>query len=493
MNFPQLNSSESTRALDEQTMEDGVPGSALMEAAGAGAAGRILSLYPDVRCAIVLTGKGNNGGDGWVVARYLSNAGVHTEIRYVCPPEELKGDAAMHAKVAISMAGRENARLHIKPYENGWTPPEDAGTIVIDALLGTGLSNPVREETAAVIRAINETGLQTVALDVPSGLNATTGKVEGTAVKARHTLVFGVLKTGLFLNDGPSHTGQHHLIPLGFTRENPSNRYLLEAVHIHCNAAVERRHKYDSGVVYVAGGSRGLTGAAVMAGKAAWKSGCGSVFVLVPDRYVEVVQTLAPELICISRAGSGDETLTPDDAAYLLERLAERPGAVLIGPGLGRSTEAQEFVRHFLSRYDKTAIVDADALYALNHVNLAASHILTPHPGELRAILNESVDDDWVRLTRSEQLAQQNGHTIVSKGYPTLVCTADEGSWITGYDTRSFNRAGFGDVLAGYLAGLYSTTNQITFSCLKALTDGKLSLDKARQEGIIFPEPSHLL
>jgi NAD(P)H-hydrate epimerase len=495
MKFQELYTSESSRKLDEHTISVGIPGAALMEAAGAGAAFHIRLLYPDLEHAYIFTGKGNNGGDGWVVGRYLACYGVRVQIIHTYSLDDLTPDAALHAKAVQNLAKIQPENIRIQPYNEDFQPVTQQG-VLIDALLGTGLTTDVRQDAARVIQSMNASELPIISMDVPSGLDATTGCELGTAVRATHTICFGAMKTGVYLEDGPSLSGECHLVPLGLINTPPGNetrRFLLDATEPLARTVNARRHKYESGVVYVAGGSPGMVGAAIMAGKAAWKTGCGAVFVLVPSRFIQLAEQLAPELIILARNGSSEDFLNAADADFLLEKLKQRAGTVLLGPGLGRNNDTQAFVQQFLANHEQSAVIDADALHYFPAINTQCTHILTPHPGELRSILGEDLQHSWNRLTKSEAFAQQSGNLIVSKGYPTMVCTSTAQSWITGYDTKRFNRAGFGDILSGSIAGNLSQTDDKTFSCLKSLIDGKLAYDKARQEGALFPEPSNLI
>ncbi|MCC5926590.1 MAG: NAD(P)H-hydrate dehydratase [Bacteroidetes bacterium] len=528
MKFQALHTRESSRYLDEQTITSGVPGTALMESAGAGAASHILRLYPDLQRAFVFTGKGSNGGDGWVVARYLASQGVEVHICCIHPISEktnttegisdnatktipagegtapeniipdnlLAKDAAVHARAVVNMINNGSHPITVESVHTMQPPKTTTNAVVVDALLGTGLSSEVRSDTASAIEFIHALQLPIISMDVPSGLDATTGQVHGIAIKATHTVCFGSLKTGLYVNKGPEHRGETHLVQLGFLNKGkPGNpfRYLLEETSAGESPLLKRKHKYDSGVVYVAGGSPGMIGAAVMAGKAAWKTGCGAVFLLVPAKFMQLAEQLAPELIILSREESGASYLNADDARYLSDKLAQRPGTVLAGPGLGRNDRTKAFILEFFENHAETSVIDADALHFITDLPLKAEHILTPHPGELRSLLNTDISDSWNRMHAAEIFAQHSGNTIVSKGYPTVVCTPQSETWITGYDTRIFNRAGFGDVLSGATAGWLSQTKNISYSCLKSLTDGKLAINRARREGIAHPEPSDII
>lgn len=524
MKWQRLYTGNATRHLEETTIEMGVPASALMETAGAGAADIIQKCFPNLIEAHIFTGKGNNGGDGWVVARYLASKGIHVVVYHPGKLADLTPDARAMADVVIKMAKAKSGCIQTRVYPtavpkdvaeisdnrlnvntltqknippnenlNTISPDQQSATIIIDALLGTGLTQDVRPDLARQIQLLNESNVPIVSLDVPTGFDATTGQIHGSAVRATHTIGLGTLKTGMYMDNASEYCGQRHLVNLGFVSDCLPERYLLQGSEQVDITHPVRAHKYASGVVYVIGGSPGMVGAAVIAAKAAWKSGCGAVHLMVPGSFVPLAEQLAPELIIISAQNSRAMWLQGADAEVLIAQIQRRPGTVLLGPGLGRNEHTASFVKAFLSNYNGQVVVDADALHYVKSSSVAGKLILTPHPGEWSSLIGDSDHSCWNRLDKSEQYAQQSGNTIVSKGYPTYVCSPDAKSWITAYDTRRFNRAGFGDVLAGSIAGNLSLTNDITMSCLKALVNGKLRFDKAHQEGNPFPEPQDLL
>ncbi|KPP96147.1 MAG: ADP-dependent NAD(P)H-hydrate dehydratase [Bacteroidetes bacterium HLUCCA01] len=524
-------SGDDSRAIDAETIHRGVPSTALMEMAGAAAASRIAALFPLLQEASIYCGKGNNGGDGWVIARHLHAMGVRVA---VYAPQDLSAcsdDARVNAVVLQKLATMHPDDIQIHGYPVATAVSEDsdvaarssltdpfadashdvsmAPSIIIDALLGTGITDEVRSPYREVVACINAGGLPVVAVDVPSGIDANTGAICGIAVQANHTICLGTLKTGCFLGDGPAHSGYVHRLPLGFrVNERRQNKVLLipgvtgtlpatvqPAMHTDESITariLQRRHKYETGLTWVVGGSDGLLGAAVVAGKAAWKTGCGAVILYVPAGLVQAAEVLAPELVIRGTSRAGTLNFGPEDIADFRRQFENRPGTLLLGPGIGRTSGTAEFARSLLNTHKQTAVVDADALHVFDP-NVPARHILTPHPGEWQVLTGQSAGSDWNRLEVSRAYAAQYGHTVLSKGYPSLICSPGTPPLITGYDTRRFTRAGFGDVLAGKIAGLYSQTNDVRYSCVAALIDGKLGFDSARANGTIHPEPADVL
>lgn len=522
---------DDSRAIDTQTIHMGVPSTALMELAGSAAASRIVSVYPRLNEAFIYCGKGNNGGDGWVIARHLHGMGIRVTVYAPQDMNTYSDDARGNAEILQKLASIHLQDIRIQhyptvdsgapdtseatrkslndPFAGSETDVSEASSIIIDALLGTGINDEVRSPYREAIQRINSSTLPVVSVDVPSGIDANTGQICGTAVQADQTLCLGTLKTGCFLGDGPSHCGSIHRLPLGFiVDEKKQNTFLIipgvtgrqprtVQPNMHTDDRVtarilQRRHKYETGLTWVVGGSDGLLGAAVMAGKAAWKTGCGAVILYVPAGLVQAAEVLAPELVIRGTSRAGSLNFGPEDIGDFRRQFDNRPGTLIIGPGMGRTPASIDFARSLLSGHERTAIVDADAIHAFDP-SVSTRHILTPHPGEWQVLTGQQAGSDWNRLQISRAYASQYGHTVLSKGNPTLVCTADFPPLVTGYDTRRFTRAGFGDVLAGKIAGLFSQTNDVIYSCATALNDGKLRFDAARTFGTIHPEPTDLL
>jgi NAD(P)H-hydrate epimerase len=377
----------------------------LMERAGAAVARETLAAFPRARRFAVVCGAGSNGGDGRVAARLIRDAG-----RQADETEEPAG-----------------------------------ADVVIDALFGTGFHGAPRAEAAAVIERINAEGVPVVAVDLPSGVNASTGEVDGVAVRADLTVTFHGFKVGLVVAPGRFHAGRVVVADIGLepleTRTRRATPELLQL--IPRRGATDT--KYSSGSVLVVGGSPGLTGAAVLTATAALRADAGYVTLAVPSASLPVVEGLVLEPVKVGWGG--------DDAADTIVEASGRAGGVALGPGLGRGDEARALVRTLLERLVLPVVVDADGLFGLEPVERSAPTVLTPHAGELARLLGE--ESSWVaahRLEAAARCAAAFGAVCLLKGPDTIVATPGGGSVVCDTGPPSLATAGTGDVLTGVVA-----------------------------------------
>jgi hydroxyethylthiazole kinase-like uncharacterized protein yjeF len=405
-----LLTADETRAAEEAyggSLDD------LMERAGRGVAEVVLEGFPGR--VTVVCGGGNNGGDGRVCARVLREAG-----RDVTVVE------------AFGEVGQPD--------------------VVVDALLGIGLRDAPRQDVARMIEQINGAGVPVVAVDVPSGVNASTGEVPGAAVSATATVTFGAPKVGLAVAPGRFHAGSVHVADIG----------LEPAVHEHWQLTEEEltrvprkdaaSTKYRAGSVLVVGGSPGLTGAPVLASLAAFRADAGYVRVAVPESCVPAVEAHLLEAVKLGLPEDPAGRLLPRSAEAVVEA-AERADAVAIGPGLGRSDGTRDLVRLLLERLDLPVVLDADALWQLQPFERRAPTVITPHSGELARLLEtEAREIDDQRLDSVRRAASRYGCVVLLKGADTLVAAPREGVLVAGFGTPSLATAGTGDVLTGIVA-----------------------------------------
>ncbi len=415
----------------------------LMERAGAGAAEAILRWYEPARTFSIWCGTGNNGGDGFVVARKLREAGREAHVRLVGAEDRVGGDAA-----ASLRAAREAGVPFVdRP---------DSADVVVDALFGTGFSGPPRPEAGRTIGAMNDAGAPIVAIDVPSGVDASTGEVAGAAVEADRTVTFHAPKLGLAVAPGRFCAGEVAVVDIGIEPGDSRSGRVRETIVELVPRRGARDNKYSAGAVLVVGGSTGLTGAPSLASEAALRAGAGIVTACVPSslnlvleqRLVEVMTRPCPD---------EDGHLTPAAADEVLAA-ARRAAAVALGPGLGRTEEARELVRILLSRLEMPVVVDADALWAVaGHLEWiferGAPTVLTPHAGEAGRLLGRP--SAWVnahRLRAVETAADEVGATVLLKGADTLVAAPGKGVLVSDLGTPGLATAGSGDVLTGVVA-----------------------------------------
>ena len=447
MNRPTaLYSAAQVRALDSYEIEKrGVPSYTLMTRAAEGSLRILRARWPQARRLVVVCGAGNNGGDGYVLARLAREEGLESLVLAAAPPEKLTGDARRaHADwlaaggSAIPFAGDHLAN----------------GDVIVDGLLGIGLSGPPRAETLNVIRAINAAHLPVLALDLPSGLDADLGVVHEAAVRAEVTVCFVGLKSGLFLGAGPDHAGEVLLEDLGVVP--PASPDFAPVLHRIDPAELARSlprrvreaHKGSHGRVLLIGGGAGMPGALRLSGEAALRCGAGLVTVAgLPENLVAVTAT-RPELIYLPAAEGAELGQAIDGASV-----------VAIGPGLGQGSWARQLWSQVLRRQDRPVVVDADALNLLAQEprRLPASWILTPHPGEAGRLLGRdtaAVQAD--RLGAARELHARHGAVVVLKGAGTLVASGPEGSALAICDRGNpgMATAGMGDVLTGVITAL---------------------------------------
>lgn len=479
MNIPhsyQVFTAEGSRMLDERTISEfGIDGFTLMEIAGTRAADVIMQNVSAKSHGLFVCGKGNNAGDALVVARLLCEQDINCTVLFVSGMMNLSKDCDENLNLLQNLGQDIEILSSFEEFDSSRT-----FDFIVDGMFGTGLSSDVRAPYTEVIDWINEQESTVFAMDIPSGLSSDSGEIMGTAVQADFTLAFGTLKFGFFLNSGYSHCGEVILCPLPFpSKLKDSTTFLMDeewVIDIE-TSSTQRKHKYDGGVLYIVAGSEGLTGAAVLAAKSAWATGLGGVVLITPNGLLEIYEKHLLQIIKKPVGSSSDKNFSTSHLDEVLTILKEKSGNLLIGPGLGRSTETIQFVRQLLSTYDGNVVIDADALFAISEEELlekpkSATWILTPHPGELKKLTGNQTILDHERLAISKELAQTIKCTIVSKGLPSLII-GETRAFMTGYDTQIFSRAGFGDVLAGKIAGFWLKEKNSELACIFALLDGK--------------------
>jgi NAD(P)H-hydrate epimerase len=393
------------RAAEERY--PGYPGSIpeLMERAGAAVAREAMRAYPDARRFACVCGGGSNGGDGRVAARVLREAGLEAD-----ETSDLGG------------------------YD-----------VVVDALFGTGFRGEPRPEAAALVEAMNAAGAPVVSVDLPSGVDASTGEVAGAVVDAELTVTFHAPKLGLVVAPGRFHAGTVVVADIGLegvpTEHGRATERLLDLVP----RRGAQDTKYSAGSVLVVGGQPGTTGAACLTALAALRADAGYVTLAVPAASLPVVESLVLEPVKVG--------WSEDDALETVAAAAERAGALALGPGLGRGEARHALVSGLLERVDLPAVVDADALFGLQPGARSAPTVLTPHAGELARLLD--TDSAWVGAHRLEAVraaAERFRAVVLLKGPDTLVASPGSGVIACDLGPPSLATAGTGDVLSGVVA-----------------------------------------
>lgn len=471
---------EGMRAVDRWAIEEaGVPSLELMEAAGRAVAEAVGELSPQgpVR---VLCGKGNNGGDGLVAARYLREAGFEVEALLLWPADGLSGDAAANLErvEADELGGDPAARL--------------AGSAaIVDAIFGTGFSGAARDPAAAAIEAIGRSGAPVVACDVASGVDASTGEVEGPAVEAAITVSFHAAKLGHRIAPGKWHTGELRIAPIGIpggAPEQPAGGEIAPAVLSLAPKRGARSTKFSSGQVTIAGGSRGLTGAVRMSSLAAIRAGAGYATVAVPADLEIVFEAGQPEVMSVGCPGGGEGCLGPGSAKAVLGAF-ERAAAGVLGPGIGRDPGSLQLVREVVGGIGAPLVLDADGLNAcageLGPVAAReAPTILTPHAGELGRLLGRASEEvESHRLAAAVEAARAADAVVALKGDDTIV-TDGERVAVNALSAPALATAGTGDVLSGIAAALLARgLEPFAAACAAVLAHARAGRDAATRVG----------
>ena len=411
--LPLLTAEETRRAEEahEGSLEE------LMVTAGTAVAEAVLERLPGR--VTVVCGGGNNGGDGRVCARVLRERGRDVTL--------------------------------VEGFGELGEPD-----VIVDALLGTGLKDAPREDVARMIERINTAGVPVVAVDVPSGVNASTGEVPGAAVRATLTISFGAAKVGVAVAPGRFHAGSVRVAPIGLAPAAHEHALVPASVLAQVPRKAGDSTKYRSGSVLVVGGSPGLTGAPILAALGAFRADAGYVTVAAPESAMPVIEARLLEAVKRALPEDSSGRLVPRAAELVLEA-AERAGAVALGPGLGRTDGTRELVRILLERLAVPVVLDADALWELEPFERAAPTILTPHSGELAHLFGaEPGEIDAHRLEAVRRAASRFGAIVLLKGADTLVAAPREGVLVAAYGAPSLATAGTGDVLSGVIAAFLS-------------------------------------
>jgi len=433
---------ETVRAIDRTAISDaGISGYSLMTRAAETALLEAKAAFPDAARWQLICGAGNNAGDGYVLARLAALQGIAVSVLAMVPPEALSGDAAIACRDFVAEGGK-----HLD-----WHGELDAeATLVVDALLGSGLDREVGGRFADAVRAVNAHPGKVLALDIPAGIHGDTGQVLGTAIRADLTVTFVGLKTGLFLGDAPDYVGVLKYSDLGIPAECRADRPVQmrridDALLLKWLAPRKRHaHKGDFGHLVVVGGGPGMPGAITLCGEAALRSGAGRVSVATHPDHHAAIAAACPELMCHAVSSGAD-----------LQRLLQQATTVVIGPGLGQSDWAEELFAVAM-RSDLPLLVDADALTLLSESDIRHGNwVLTPHPGEAGRLLKTSAREvQQQRLSALNELQQQYGGTVVLKGAGSLVSAAEGVPWLCTGGNPGMAAPGMGDVLAGVIAAL---------------------------------------
>ncbi|MDH4183481.1 MAG: NAD(P)H-hydrate dehydratase [Nitrospinota bacterium] len=454
------------RAIDSRTIEEmKIPGIVLMENAASAVVAAILERYPAAGLKVsVFAGKGNNGGDGLAVARRLMNMGATVTVFLLASREEVRGDAAVNLAAFTAMGGAVK-EISEERHFNNFKLKFMHATVMVDALLGTGISAAPRGLVAETIRVINQSRAFKVAVDTPSGMDSDSGHIPGECVAADVTVTFGLPKVGLVTFPARGRAGKVIIadisIPAIVTDQSPCAGYLMEADDILERLPLRRldAHKGGFGHLLMACGSVGMGGTAVMAGLAALRMGAGLVTAGAPEGLCAAYEAGAPEMMALPLPQTAGGAISGEAVERFL-KFSEGKTAVLIGPGLGLDESTARFVRGVCNAIKAPLVIDADGLNLLGQdlsviKNRQAPTIITPHPGEMARLTGETVARIQAdRLGAAKALAKKTGAVVVLKGAGTIIAGPEEVPRININGNQGLATGGSGDALAGMIAGL---------------------------------------
>lgn len=460
--------------------KEGIPSLILMENAGKNAFDVITTIYPDIaeRTIVIVCGKGNNAGDGFVIARHFLINSIPVEIFTLSLPDELKGDALENYEVLVKLSSELCTIYNITESEPdilyNYLKRIKGKAVIIDALLGSGIKGSVSGLYENVINQVNKIKyknkkIDVISVDVPSGLGEDNSG--GAIIDACHTITMGAVKTNLLYGRGKENTGQLYVVPIGITNEliekyNNYNKYIVEEDDVKRCLPIRKKtsYKYSNGKALVIGGSKGLSGAVIMSSLAALRSGSGAVMAAYPGslsahfgrKLYEVIKTGLPET---------DEGTISAEAFDKLSKQLSKADAVLIGPGLSLNSSTAEFLFEVISRCEKPMVIDADALTLLaGNLNLLKqisnkNIILTPHIGEFSKLSGLTTDDITAdRFLAVRKFAGEYNVNVILKSETSFACTPEGKIYINNTGNEQLASAGSGDILSGIVVSMLSQT-----------------------------------
>jgi len=446
----------------------GIPGLVLMENAGRAFVDELERTAGalNAKKIIVVCGKGNNGGDGFVIARHIANRGGDVLVALLAGRRSVRGDAKINLDAVVRMSRLRSSGVRIAEFTGRGVPGlPGRPDIVVDAIFGTGFSGNLAGRELAAVSWINNSAAFVASVDIPSGVDATTGTVGNAAVKANLTVAMGLAKIGHYVGQGCDRSGDVRVadisIPPALLRagRDPVFRVRGDDVASLLPSRPRNAHKYSAGKVLVVAGSRSFTGAPLMTAQAALRSGAGAVVLAFPASIHQVLARRLTEVIMVPVIETGGGSI----GLGALPDLRDRGGwadAIALGPGLSRDEETMALVRELLRTVDKPFVVDADALFALKeHTSIlrkrTAPVILTPHAGEFASLAGgDAADADMFRVTAAREAARRFASVVVLKGAPTVTADPGGAAYVNSTGNPGMATIGSGDVLTGLIGGI---------------------------------------
>ncbi len=469
-----VTTSAEIKLLDQQaTTIFNIPSLILMENAALGVVDFLseISRERSINNVLIFCGHGNNGGDGFTIARHLTNRGFNVCVVFLGNLEKLSGDAKINFDIINKISQyEENLKLIINPQSLNKIKKifDEPFDVIIDALLGTGLNSEIREPYLSAINWMNKYKALKIAVDVPTGLSSDTGKILGNSFIADYTLTMGLPKIGLLIADGPVVSGRIQIVdisyPFSLSNSEAIKKNLIEDLDIFERLPKRpyNAHKYSVGKILAVAGSAGLTGAAKMSCEAALRSGCGGVLLITTKKLLNIFAKSLKEVMTSPLKENNGNYFIEKDFDEIKQKI-EWADVLLIGPGLGQNEETLKFLKRIILSFpQKKKVIDADGLNLLstfiNEKGLSLKNaILTPHLGEFSRLTNKTIDEIKENIFDiGTEFAIKYETVLVLKGSPTIIFDSEGNSFINSTGNSGMATVGMGDVLTGMISSFYS-------------------------------------
>lgn len=455
------------KTIDRTAIDEfGIPGIVLMENAALGVIREIAKILGDIpgKTAVILAGKGNNGGDAFAVARHLYNMGAIVSVHVLAKLTDIKDDAKTNLDILLKMGIEVKEVIEDRQIDE-IKESLKFGNIVVDGLLGTGLKGGVRGVMAGVIDAVNSSCVPVVAVDIPSGVNGETGEVTTTCIKAKTTVTFGFPKIGHLVHPGCEYVGNLVTVDIGIPRqavkETEVKKHLIDSSLV--SELMPKRepnsNKGTYGKVLVVAGSRGMTGAACLTAEAALRAGAGLVYMAAPVSLLPIYAGAIVEALTIPLEDENKGYITKESIHNILVQL-ENVDVAAVGPGLSAGDDAKEVVYNIIKGSKVPIVLDADGINLLAKdlsilKELKAQLVITPHPGEMARLLGVTVKEvQQDRLNIARSFSKEWGVITVLKGSRTVIASPEGEIYINATGNAGMATGGSGDVLTGIIASL---------------------------------------
>ncbi|MBN2259903.1 MAG: NAD(P)H-hydrate dehydratase [Clostridiales bacterium] len=459
------------RKIEKKVMENyGISGIVLMELAGKSLADKCLEIMKGSSCnnkILIFSGKGNNGGDGFVAARHLKNKGAEVKVILLTEPERLRGDANINFEILKKMDIKILNALSDRVIEQVKIELLDS-SVVIDAIYGTGFKGMITGFEQKLVMLLDQYKGKIISADLPSGLESDTGKVNGPCVKADYTLTFGLPKIGLYLESGTSYCGNIEIVDISIPEKAVSliklNTHLItgESYEFLFLERKKSSHKGNYGHVFALGGSIGMTGAITLTCEGALHSGAGLVTAGIPKSLNQIMEIKLTEAMTLPLAETEDGCIS-FDAMESIVKFMKKASVLAVGPGISTSVSIRHLLNNMLPMIQIPCVIDADGLNVLAEIleekpdflmNLNSVSVLTPHPGEMARLTKFSIQEiQGNRLKYALTYAKEWGAVIVLKGANTIVASPDGRIYINTSGNPGMATGGTGDVLTGIISG----------------------------------------